>query len=73
MTNDKFPFCRVPVPIAAIVILMLAADGIASRPPELSGRVVFSDAGVPGATVSAVRRPDPASGAGRPDRDDAHE
>jgi hypothetical protein len=51
--------------LAAVVIvsLVLATAGNASRPSELSGRVVFSDAGVPGATVSAIRRLDSAAGA----------
>jgi hypothetical protein len=45
--------------VVVIASLMLAAAGNASRPSELSGRVVFSDAGVPGVTVSAARRLDP--------------
>ena len=38
-----------------IVSLMLATAQNATRPSDLSGRVVFSDAGVPGVTVSAAR------------------
>jgi hypothetical protein len=55
-----------PPAVVVIVILMLATEGNASRPTELSGRVMFSEAGVPGVTVTAARRPDSApSAAGR--------
>jgi len=59
MIFDKCLICWVPLPIAPIVSLMLAAAGSVSRPSDLSGRVVFSGAGVPGVTVSAARRLDP--------------
>ena len=63
MTLGKSLLYCIRLPIAAIVMLAQISAGYASRSSDLSGRVVFSDTGAPGATVSAARRVDSAPSA----------